>query len=106
MTHWQGVTCNAAIYGVQNVLLGTRAGLTLRLGKFTLVNTGLDGPVELVVEDGGRHVVEVAVVVLDIFLDGLATIAKIVLAVRLASDRGAAGRWSSDIDHRAKRTQK
>lgn len=45
---------------------------TLRLGEVTLVNTSLDSLVELVVEHGRRRVVEV-VIVLDIFLDRLAT---------------------------------
>lgn len=49
---------------------------TLRLGKVTLVNTSLDSLVELVVEHGRRRVVEV-VIVLDIFLDRLATTAMI-----------------------------
>lgn len=68
-----------------------REELTLGLSKITLLNTSLDGLVELVVENGRRRVVEV-VVVLNIFLDGLATIANIVLAVRLIAidERG----WS------------
>lgn len=58
-----------------------REELTLGLGEITLLNTSLDRLVELVVENGRRRVVEV-VVVLNIFLNGLATIAKVVLAVR------------------------
>lgn len=61
--------------------------LTLGLGEITLLNTSLDGLVELVVEDGRRRVVKV-IVVLNIFLDGLATIAKVVLVVRFIAIEG------------------
>lgn len=81
----------------------SRAGeLTLGLGEITLLNTSLDGLVELVVEDGRGRVVKV-IVVLNIFLDGLATIAKVVLAVRFIAIEGRG--WSLVQRHRPPRTE-
>lgn len=80
----------------------SRAELTLGLGEITLLNTSLDGLVELVVENGRRRVVEV-IVVLNIFLDGLATIAKVVLAARFIAIEGHG--WSLVRRHRPPRTE-